>query len=139
MLDLDKQNLMLSLCKSAHINPGEKVALVDQYLGKDLSDSAIENSYQCKASYPDPKVKEEVWQKIIESKSSLSHNLRESYMRGFNQWNQFELRKPYFDKFFATVFDVYSNNSFSYFKKFFFNMLPRLNEIEDGYIAQLKS
>lgn len=55
--DLDKQSLMLSICKSAALSLSERNALVEQYFGKDLSDGAIENSYQCKSSYPDATMK----------------------------------------------------------------------------------
>lgn len=122
---MDKQSLMLSICKSDALSLSERNALVDQYFGKDLSDNAIENSYQCKSSYPDASMKQEMWSKIMDPDSTLSGNIKEAIMRGFHQWDQYELRKPYINKFLTSVFDVYRNNSFKFFKKFFFNNLPR--------------
>lgn len=136
--DLDKQGIMLSVCKSDLLSLTERNVLVAKYFGQDLSDNAIENSYQCKSSYPDASMKQEMWEKALSPSSALSANVKEAIMRGFHQWDQFEVRKPYIDKFLKTVFDVYSNNSFSFFKKFFFNNLPRQNEIDEAFIDQLK-
>lgn len=128
--DNDKQSLMLSICKSNAVSLNERNLLVEKYFGKDMSDSAIENSYVCKSSYPDADVKAEMWEKAMNPKGGLSDNMREAIMRGFHQWDQFEVRKPYIEKFLATFFDVYNKQSYKFFKKFFFNNLPRMNEID---------
>jgi len=36
------------------------------------------------------------------------------------------------------VTDVYKNTSFKYFKKFFFNNLPRHNELDMSFVQKLK-
>lgn len=136
--DLDKQNLMLSICKSDTFSMSERNSLVEKYFGKDLSDNAIENSYVCRSSYPDASMKQEMWNKAMDPSSSLSDNIKEAIIRGFHQWDQFEVRKPFINKFLTSVFDVYSKTSFKFFKKFFFNNLPRQNEIDQSFIEQLK-
>lgn len=116
----------------------ERNALAEKYFGKDLSDNAIENSYVCKSSYPDAAVKQEMWDKAMNPSSTLSDNIKEAIIRGFHQWDQFEVRKPFINRFLSSVFDVYSKTSFKFFKKFFFNNLPRQNEIDPSFIEQLR-
>jgi len=83
-------------------------------------------------------MKEEMWKKAMDPKSDLSDNLKEAIFRGFQQWDQDEVRKPYIKEFLTTVFDVYKNSSFKFFKKFFFSNLPRHNEIDMTFIEKLK-
>ena len=56
----------------------------------------------------------------MDPKSEISDNLKESIFRGCQQWDQVEVRKPYTQEFLTTVFDVYKNTSFKFFKTFFF-------------------
>lgn len=135
---MDKQNLLLSICKSDAFSMNERNALAEKYFGKDLSDNAIENSYVCKSSYPDAAVKQEMWDKAMNPSSTLSDNIKEAIIRGFHQWDQFEVRKPFINRFLSSVFDVYSKTSFKFFKKFFFSNLPRQNEIDPSFIEQLR-
>lgn len=121
MTILDKQSLMLSICKSDAISLTERNNLVDLYFANDHTDSAIESQYQCKSSYPDASMKQEMWGKIMDPSSTLSLNLKEAIMRSFHQWDQTEITKPYTEIFLTNLFEVYQKNSFKYFKKFFFS------------------
>ena len=116
----------------------ERNGLMERVFSHDKSSSAIENTFVCRSSYPEASMKQEMWKKAMDPKSDLSDNMKEAIFRGFQQWDQDEVRKPYIQEFLTTVFDVYKNSSFKFFKKFFFNNLPRHNEIDMTFIEKLK-
>jgi hypothetical protein len=51
-------------------------------------------------------------------------------MAGFYSWRNLDLVRPYFDKFYEVLPEVYKNSSFKYVEHFFSSLLPRI-EIKD--------
>ena len=57
-------------------------------------------------------------------------------MAGFYSWKQIDLVKPYFDKFYEVLPQIYEKNAFKYVENFFHSLLPRM-EIKDEHIVKL--
>lgn len=110
--------------------------LLNAYLGTNSTDLAINMRHQCMASIADPQAKEQVWQELIDPKSKLSIYERRAKMVGFFCWQQIDLCRPYFDKFYECIADFEQNHIYKYVEVFFECMLPTM-EIEDRHIVQL--
>jgi aminopeptidase N len=88
--------------KSTEIPSEEKHQLLEAEIERDKhSDRSIRAKCKCRSILPDKKIKEEVWNKIINEPSSESlYNMR-SYMAGFAPIEQLDLVKDFLvDKFF---------------------------------------
>ena len=114
----------------------KKMQMMNEYLGTNNSDLAINMRYSCIASLPDPEKKEVVWNELIDPSSTYSIYQRKAKMQGFYSWHQIELCRPYFDKFFETLSDLESNHIYKYVEVFFSSMIPNF-EIEDRHIVKL--
>ena len=80
----DESCMLYSICggtlhklvKQAFKHPAleeeRKLKMMNDYLGANNSDLAINMRYTCMASLPDPENKERVWQELIDPMSTLS-------------------------------------------------------------------
>jgi hypothetical protein len=57
-------------------------------------------------------------------------------MAGFYSWKQIDLVKPYFEKFYEVLPQIYEKNAFKYVENFFHQLLPRM-DIKDEHIVKL--
>lgn len=64
---------MLGLCSSKEISFDKKQALIQQVIGDDKSDESEDAKLRCKASMPDPKIKEQVWAAMTDTNSKQSN------------------------------------------------------------------
>merc|ERR1719469_1773981 len=63
---------------------------------------------------PDAESKEAAWLAITDVNSKESIAEREAKMSGFFSWNQLELNRPYFDKFYEVLKDMNTYLPFKY-------------------------
>lgn len=80
-----------------------KKSLLEKVLGDDKSDVADHLRLTCEALGPDPKVKEKVWNELIDPNSKMSVYDKYAYMEGFYNFNQIDIIRPYFDKFYDVL------------------------------------
>lgn len=78
--------LIKQVFKHPALEVERKMALIDDYLGTNNSDLAINMRYSCMASLPDPENKEKVWQELVDPTSTLSIYQRQAKMQGFYSW-----------------------------------------------------
>jgi len=137
--DLQANNLR-SICKtvfkSPHLTNEEKMQLLEKVIGDDKSDIAKNVRIQCEASIPDPAVKEQVWKEITDPNSEISIKERQSKMMGFYARSQFDICKPYADKYYEELKDFDKKHSNKYVEAFMHNMRPTM-EILDSHIVKL--
>jgi hypothetical protein len=57
-------------------------------------------------------------------------------MGGFYSYKQIDLIRPYFDKFFDVLPQIYEKQAFKYVEAFYHSLLPRM-EIKDEHIVKL--
>lgn len=64
----------------------------------------------------------------------------EEIINGFNQPNQLDLTDQYLnDKYFSQLYQFYNSNVRKHFQKFFFKLMPRFGEVNQGTIDKLKN
>ena len=94
--------------------------------------------YSCNSCLPDPEVKAQVWKEITDPNSVESIYDRRAKMAGFYSYGQLDIIRPYFDKFYDVLPQIYEKQSFKYVENFEAYLLPRL-EIKDEHIIKLVS
>lgn len=82
------------------------------------SDKSMRAKFECRASLPDIKIKEELWNMFINNPAKESlYNLK-AYMSGFCQINQIELIKQILtEKYLEDIYKI-SNQDFFYINAF---------------------
>lgn len=134
------QNNLFSICKtlfkSPHMTIDEKNAMLEKVVGDDVSDLAKAVRITCGASIPDPAVKEKTWNEIMNPTSTCSDKEKEAMMSGFYAWSQFELTKPYADKYYEALKDFNKKFSYRYTESFIALMRPTM-EILDSHIVKM--
>ena len=108
-------------------------------VGDDKSDIAEETRLGCIASIPDPKMKEQVWNEFTDPHSPRSLSEKEAEMNQFASFEQMDLIRPYQEKFFSNLAEMYKQNSYKWFEAYFHSLLPREREINESDIAKLRA
>jgi len=78
---------------------------------KDKSDTAVRSAISCAAAIPTAENKLATWNKILDKESKMSLHEQEAAMHGFFWFHQRELTKPYTDKYFSIVRDIFKTHS----------------------------
>ena len=112
--------------------------LLDRTLGNDSSNMAEATRASCIASLPDAEVKQKVWEQIIDPDSPDSPIVKKAKMQGFYSAEQQDIVKPYIDRYFEVLPDLYRSSDPQDFQQFFHTMLPRIDVTSD-HIVQLLS
>lgn len=120
-----KHRLLTELCSSMYVPMQKKEELLKQVLGDDKSDIAEETRLGCRASLPDPKVKEEVWKEFTDPNSKRSLSEKEAEMHNFSPFEQNNLIQPYRERFYGNLPEMYKSNSYKWFEAYFHSLLPR--------------
>jgi len=103
----------------------EAKEIVEQERQKDNSDSGHLSKLFCEAAYPEAGVKEEVWNRVVNSGHEMSRYERENAMAGFNIRRQKSLLGSYTDKYFETALEILNSRDKEFSKDFCECMLPR--------------
>jgi len=80
--------------------------MMEHVIGDDKSDIAENTKLTCKASLPDAAIKEETWRALIDVNSTESLKERSAKMAGFHTWNQLDITRVYFDKFYDELRNI---------------------------------
>jgi len=131
-----KRSIVKAAFKSNELSTEEKNTLLHDVIGDDKSDLAKNTRLTCAASIADAESKEKVWNGLLDPKSALSSKERQAQMAGFYSWDQLDLCRPYFNKFYEILLQLESEHGYKYMEAFFYQMLPRM-EIEDSHLVQL--
>ena len=116
--DLVNQSIRFSICALIYqlksVSLEEKENILNKEIEKDKnSDLSIRAKNRCKASLPDPKIKEELWDTFINKTNSDSlYNLK-AYMSGFRPLGQLDLVEKYVkEKFFEDILKIAKTDYF---------------------------
>lgn len=131
-----KRGILQVFSKRGKFPAKDMPALIDEVLGEDKSDLAKNTRLVCAAAVPEAANKEKVWNDLLDPQSSLSSKQRQAMMSGFYSWDQIDLIRPYFSRFYEILPQLALDHGNLYVERFFFAMLPRL-EIEDSHIVAL--
>jgi aminopeptidase N len=117
----------------------EKSKLLEAEVERDKnSDRSIRARCSCKASLPDPAVKAEIWDKLINNPTSESLYNMKSYMAHFAPINQLDIVDDYLRiKFFDDVLKI-GNQDFFYITPFMMYFSPVLL-VENEIIEKLET
>jgi hypothetical protein len=113
-----------------------KFEMLELVMGDDKSDIAENVRLTCKAYLPNAAGKEETWKALIDINSTESLKERSAKMAGFHSWNQLDITRCYFDKFYDELRNIQAGTPFKYQEAFFYSLLPRY-EISDAHIVKL--
>jgi len=119
---------------SNHLSQEEKSKLLELSIGADKSDIASNLRLQCDASQAENK--EKVWGQLIDPKSTYSLSQKRALLAGFYSFNQLDLIRPYFDKFYEILPSLQQDHSQKYTEDFIFYLLP-IFEIQNHHIVKL--
>ncbi|MDZ7728515.1 MAG: aminopeptidase N [Dehalococcoidia bacterium] len=90
---------------------------------RDPSDRGARSKLTCEVSFPDPKVKEEAWEKFHgEGYGSLY--MTGAAMGGFHWWRQRELLEPYVERFFERVPEIFERPDREFASTYFGALFP---------------
>ena len=131
-----KRAIMKRLFKSGELTQEKKNSLLEEILGSDNSDLAKNAKHCCAASIATAENKEKVWNELLDPNSKYSAKERQAMMGGFYSFDQLELCRPYYNKFYECLQKLEQEHGYKYMNFFFFSMLPRM-EIDDSHIVQL--
>jgi len=109
-----KHSVLRMLFKDPNFSKEMKLAVLEKTLGDDKSDPAEKTRIKCMSGLPDAESKEAAWLAITDVNSKESIAEREAKMSGFFSWNQLELNRPYFDKFYEVLKDMNTYLPFKY-------------------------
>ena len=98
-----QRSIIKRLFKSSVLTLERKNELLEQVLKDDNSDLAKNARHSCEASINTPENKERVWKELLDPNSKLSSKERQAMMGGFYSWDQLDLCRPYFDKFYECL------------------------------------
>jgi len=110
--------------------------MMEHVMNDDKSDIAENVRLTCMAYLPDTAGKAETWKALIDINSTESLKERAAKMAGFHSWNQLDITRPYFDKFFDELRNIQAGTPYKYQEAFFYQLLPRY-EIQDAHIVKL--
>lgn len=88
------------------------------------------------ALIPTAESKAKIWEEVTDVNSTESIYKRAAKMGGFYSYKQLDIVRPYFDKFFDVLPQVYEKQAFKYVENFFHSLLPRM-DIKDEHIVRL--
>ena len=94
---------MKVLFKSGELTTEAKNSLLEFVIGDDNSDLAKNAKHACSASIATAENKERVWNELLDPKSKFSAKESEAMMAGFYSWDQIDLCRPYFNKFYECL------------------------------------
>lgn len=114
----------------------EKNKMLEQIIGDDKSDLAKRVKIQCEVSIPDAAVKEKAWNDIVDPKSTVSDVDKRAIMSGFWAGSQYELTKPYADKYYEALKDFNKHFGYRQVESFIALMRPT-HEILDSHIVKM--
>jgi len=100
---------------------------------RDPSDRGVRAAARCRASVPDPEVKAKTWE-IITHEKDLNLHVLNSMMDGFYRWNQKTILKPFEDKYFAEVREIYKTKIRDFATSFGESLFP--HDPEDDSITK---
>jgi hypothetical protein len=86
----------------------QKLELLEVIIGDNKSDIAKNARFACLAILPKAEVKERVWKELTDPNSTESLYDRSAKMGAFSSWKQMELNRPYHDRFFEDLANVYN-------------------------------
>ena len=119
--------------KSRKVTDEEKEKYLSNEVARDKnSDRSTLYKLACYASKPDPKIKEELWQKFVYQSTCDSLYNMEALMGGFSSRDQLDLVQDYLlNKFFEVVPEVGRSNEFLYVRAFVTCLSPSYYVNED--------
>lgn len=80
-----------------------------------------------------------MWLDFTDPSSQKSLSEKEAEMHHFVSYEQRDLVKPYKEKFFSNLHEMYKSNSYKWFEAYFHSLLPREQVIEEADISRLRS
>jgi aminopeptidase N len=83
---------------------------IEAELVRDATAAGERHAASCRAARPTAEAKAEAWHQVVEE-GQLSNTLQESVIGGFVQTDQQELLRPYTERYFAVVKDVWEERS----------------------------
>ncbi|MBX6389450.1 MAG: aminopeptidase N [Frankia sp.] len=86
-------------------------AEIDAELARDATAAGEKRATTARAARPTPQAKAKAWADVMES-DKLSNHLLTATMAGFWVVDQQELTRPYVDRYFAEIGDIWRNRSF---------------------------
>ncbi len=145
--DLDKKyftnEMNFTICSKLYslesISLEEKEKILNKQIELDNnSDKSIKAKLRCKASLPDKKIKEEIWEILTKKSNSDSLKNMQAYMFGFVNMNQLNLVKEFItDKFFEEVVKLKKMDYF--FLEYFIYLCGPRNFPTDENIKKLEA
>ena len=102
-----KYAIIKSYSASKYFTVEEKQALKAKVFENDSSDKAKQVQKTCEFSLPEAKLKEQLWNDLVnlESKDSILESQQK--LSGFwNRYQQFDLIEPYFEKYFEVLPEI---------------------------------
>ena len=104
-IDQEKRwEILTKLCLYGYEGYSE---MLTSEIKNDESDLGRKKAYQAKASLPRYEIKEFFWRDFVQNKMQLSTDYLRYGMSGFLHVSQQEILRPYVDKFFAILLDIY--------------------------------
>eukprot|EP00826_Nyctotherus_ovalis_P036900 TRINITY_DN3317_c0_g1_i10.p1 TRINITY_DN3317_c0_g1~~TRINITY_DN3317_c0_g1_i10.p1 ORF type:complete len:912 (-),score=327.19 TRINITY_DN3317_c0_g1_i10:142-2877(-) len=116
----------------------EKQKLLAAELEKDKSDEGLRAQRCCEAAVPTPENKQKCWDIFLDENTKESDHMLFSGMSGFNSEDQEELLKPYLDKYFEVLADVFKKRSRAYAGEFFTVLRPQDDEAAFKRFEEMK-
>lgn len=137
----NKRNILKGLCSMSSVQQVAKLSLMQQILGDDKSDEAVQTRIYCLAAMPDPESKKDAWNKLQNAdQAKMSQKEMEQVIFGFmSQNDQPQLTKKYEDAFFATLYEHYKTSSYNLFKHYIKTLMPRRGEITEAQLDKLRA
>jgi aminopeptidase N len=125
----------------------EKQKLLESELEKDKSDEGMRARRKCEAAIPTVENKEKCWKSFLDEETKESDHMLFSGMAGFNSDDQEELLKPYLEKYFDVLADMFKKRSRAYAGEFFVGLRPldddevlkRFEEMKDKLTDETKT
>ena len=96
---------------------------IDAELERDRTDIGERHAMKARAAMPDPAQKAHAWQRLTED-TTLSHTLSRQIWAGFQQMAQPDLLRPYVDRYFEVLDDVWDRRGLEWAIEFSADMFP---------------
>ena len=108
---------------------------IDAELGRDPSAAGQRHAATARALQPDPEAKAEAWRLAVED-DSLTNAMQEAIIAGFAHQTQGELVKPYVERYFAEVSDVWERRTSELAQSVVIGLFPTWHAtIDEGTVA----
>eukprot|EP00826_Nyctotherus_ovalis_P042217 TRINITY_DN4319_c0_g1_i15.p1 TRINITY_DN4319_c0_g1~~TRINITY_DN4319_c0_g1_i15.p1 ORF type:complete len:334 (-),score=53.12 TRINITY_DN4319_c0_g1_i15:134-1135(-) len=122
----NRYSIIKKIYGDARFSLEEKQKLLNAELKEDKSDVGLRAQRTCEASIPTLESKAKQWLQLLSEDTRESEHMLFSAMRGFNSQDQVELLKPYEEKYFETITDIFKKKTRYYAEAFFRFLKPRI-------------